>query len=146
LSLFLSLIGLLSIGILVYQTRQSSRALESTAHQTIHGQALDVDKLFIENSSLRPYFDSGKELGERDPNRDKVLALADLQIDFFASFWRQTDNIPALQHDTAEWRAWKNYIQSTFAASPVMRKRLAGTKDWYTPDFVCFALATCPSK
>ena len=144
LSLLLSLLGLMSIGILAYQTRQSSRALESTAEQTIQSQQLELDKIFIENSSLRPYFDSGKDLGERDPNRDKVLALADLQIDFFGSVLTQTANIPALQHDTAEWRAWENYIHSTFSASPVMCQRLASTKDWYTPEFVSFALSKCP--
>ena len=143
LSLVISALGLISIVLLINQTRQLSNSLESTVHQAITNQMLEVNRIFIENPDLRPYFYSGKAISPQDPNLAKALAVADLQLDFFDSFWTQSDNLPELHRDGPEWDAWNNYIGDSFRHSPIMCKRLQEVHGWYTPDFIKFAGEFC---
>ena len=149
----LSLLGTLAtiVGIffLIVQTNKASEALESSAYQTISSQLLDLNKLFVDKSELRPYFFSGKDLTEADAEYTKiytqVISIADLQLDFFDSFWTQADHISDLRNDSAGWKAWDQYITDSFANSPIMCRRLSQVQRWYTCDFTDSYAGACPA-
>lgn len=134
--------------LLLYQTDKASEALESSAYQSISSQLLDLDKLFIEKPELRPYFFSGTDLTDADPEYTKIytqaISVADLQLDYFDSFWTQADHIDELRKDSSSWRAWDKYIRDSFANSPIMCRRLSEVQSWYECDFTDYYTSSCP--
>jgi hypothetical protein len=145
-------IGLVSLYFLLEQTRVANvqtqhvaRSVESGAYQSIANELLELHKLYLEHPELRAYFRSGREMRPDDPNYEKALVLAEYQLDFFDSFWAQSQQMPTLLDRRGRaWSAWITYMQDSFALSPVMCWHLGTVKSWYTPDFVAFAKASCP--
>jgi hypothetical protein len=80
-----------------------------------------VDQVFIAEPELRPYFYSGKEIGQEDPRYDKVIAVADLMLDFFDFIVLHPKDITG----TFDPESWIPYIKATLASSPVLRRHLA---------------------
>jgi hypothetical protein len=79
-------------------------------------------KTFVEKPDLRPYFESGKSLTSDDPNRQAVLALADVRLDVMDAILTY-----AALHGFAgegEIGGWKNTFDHSFRTSPVLCMRL----------------------
>jgi hypothetical protein len=144
-SLGVSMVGViavvLSLGSIFVQTQQLNKTLESNAAQTLTGQLLDLDKVFIENADLRKYFFEGEDIQKDDEENDEVVAIADYYLDFFYSFLAQTRYLPELQTNSPSWRAWATYIRDTFASSPIMCKRLNEVQGWYTREYIRFVIS-----
>lgn len=146
-----SVLGLLSLYFLLEQTRGTfvqaqhlARSVESSAYQSITSELLELHKLHLEHPELRPYFRNGREIRPDDPNYSKAVVLAEFQLDFFDSFWVQSEQMPnILGHEGAAWKSWVTYMRDSFALSPIMCRHLDSIKVWYTPQFVAFAKASC---
>lgn len=147
-----TVIGLVSLYFLLEQTQVASvqtehvaRSVESGAYQSIANELLELHKLYLEHPELRQYFRGGREIRPDDPNYEKALVLAEYQLDFFDSFWAQSQQMPhLLDRRGRAWSAWISYMQDSFAMSPVMCRHLDSIKTWYTPEFVAFAVGACP--
>jgi hypothetical protein len=147
-----SVLGLLSLYLLLEQTRGTfvqaqhlARTVESSAYQSITTELLELHKLHLEHPDLRPYFRSGRDMRPDDPNYDRALVLAEYQLDFFDSFWVQSEQMPhILDRQGPAWLSWINYMRDSFKLSPIMCRHLESVKTWYTPEFVAFAKASCP--
>jgi len=149
-----SVLGLLSLYFLLEQTRGTfvqaqhlARSVESSAYQSITSELLELHKLHLEHPELRPYFRNGRDIGPDDPNYNRAIVLAEFQLDFFDSFWVQSEQMPnILGRQGAAWLSWVTYMRDSFALSPIMCRHLDGIKTWYTPEFVAFARASCPKE
>jgi len=82
---------------------------------------------FLDRPSLRPYFEAGKQLNDDDPNREIVLAVADVRLEVM-------DDIL----DYASWAGvsnqigdWKRTFTAAFRSSPILCQRLAETRTAY---------------
>jgi hypothetical protein len=76
-------IGLSSIGFLIYQMKLQTKALQRDAVATIHGGVLELDKAFLANPKLRPYFYSGRHISPADMQYNEALSIAEFQLDLF---------------------------------------------------------------
>jgi hypothetical protein len=99
-ALIISFVGLVSLFVIYLQareiatqTKQSATSLRSTAYKAITDQVLEVDKLFIEHAKLRPYFYSGREISEDNPDYSEAEAVAEYELDFFDSAQHQLEYI-----------------------------------------------------
>jgi hypothetical protein len=152
LNVVFSVLGLLSLYFLLEQTRGTfvqaqhlARSVESGAYQSITTELLELHKLYLEHPQLRPYFRGGRDIRPDDPNYEQALVLAEYQLDFFDSFWVQSEQMPhILNRDGPEWLSWLSYMRDSFALSPLMCRHLDSVKTWYTSEFVAFAKASCP--
>lgn len=152
LNVVFSVLGLLSLYFLLEQTRgtfvqaqHQARSVESSAYQSITTELLELHKLYLEHPELRPYFRGGRDIRPDDPNYEPALVLAEYQLDFFDSFWVQSEQMPnILDRRGPAWQSWLAYMRDSFALSPIMCRHLASIKSWYTPEFVAFAKANCP--
>jgi hypothetical protein len=95
-------------------------------------QMFTVDQVFINEPELRPYFYSNKDIINNDPLYDKVVAVAELLLDFFDSILLQQQHFPQI------WppHEWEAYIRDSFANSPVLCRYLKSVKHWYTDRLV----------
>jgi hypothetical protein len=147
-----SVLGLLSLYFLLEQTRGTfvqaqhlARSVESSAYQSITSELLELHKLHLEHPELRPYFRGGRDIRPDNPNYERALMLAEFQLDFFDSFWVQSEQMPnILGREGAAWVSWVNYMKDSFALSPIMCRHLESIRTWYTPQFVAFGKASCP--
>ena len=152
LNVVFSVLGLLSLYFLLEQTRGTfvqaqhlARSVESGAYQSITSELLELHKLYLEHPELRPYFRDGRDIRPDDPNYEQALVLAEFQLDFFDSFWVQSEQMPnILGREGPDWLSWVTYMRDSFALSPIMCRHLDSIKAWYTPEFVAFAKASCP--
>lgn len=152
LSLVTSLIGSLSLVFIYYQILQTSTSLEASAkanigdaYANIGAFTLDLDKIFIENPELRPYFYHGWEITETDTKYHAVMAVAEMQLDFFDATLTQLQIRP--EEDAAEMEAekalWDKYFVKSFSSSRALCKRYADDEDWYRENLKQYASAPC---
>jgi len=143
LSLTLSFISLLSLIFVVVQVRQTTVSMQASMYATIATQTLEMDKMFIEKPELRPYFYDGQDIKKGDLNYDRVLSIAEYQLDYFDSTRTELGYIPRDQ-DTQEDRAtWNNYLGDSFANSPILCERIKANPEWYMRDLVRIAEKNC---
>jgi hypothetical protein len=139
LAISLAVLGAILFALLEWQ--QSNRA-------SLHSNYLQVASAwrshlltFLERPSLRPYFESGKQLNDDDPNRESVLAIADVRLEVmddimdFASLAGVIDQIGD----------WKRTFAAAFRSSPVLCQRLAETRTNYGL-IVSIGNAVCHSR
>jgi len=150
-SLIISGLGLVSIILLIIQTRamttqtkQLSDSLESAALTNISSQEFEINKIFFEHPELRPYFFDGKDIDETNKDYARVFALASLRHDFIATFFYQSKYIPEFQSENNQtWQLWDRYIKDIYAKSPVMCKHLERAADYDSPAFIEFGRQSC---
>lgn len=149
-SLVISLLGLISLIIIYIQTREitaqtknSAASLHSTAYQAVTTQEMEVDKLFIEHPTLRPYFFSGKEIREDSPDYALAESIADYELDFFDSAQSQLRLLKELDPTNIDEDAWNSYFDDSFANSPILCRRLNELATWYIPALVAREKNVC---
>jgi hypothetical protein len=127
---FCALVGLIvSILILNKQTRLSTRAALAAVYQGISDQMHDIDKVFVDNPTLRPHFYADEPLPNDRVERERVMALAELIVDFSDNFLVQCPVLP----DEYE-RGWLVYFKALYGSSPAMREYLLQNGHWYAAD------------
>jgi hypothetical protein len=146
-------IGIGSIIFLIQQTQEmkaqtvrqaeaveaQTEALQLDAISTIYGSILELDKTFLAYPELRPYFYSGEVISPTDDKYNKVLSIAEYQLDLFDLFWQHSSYLSKRQ----DWVAWEKWISAGFADSPIMCKHLNALQDTYSEGLVDFAVDTC---
>jgi hypothetical protein len=91
---------------------------------------LQINRLFIDRPSLRPYFYGEQELTDEPPEeRERIEATAELFINF-------TDNVltqmPLLPRNLAE--PWRTYFASVTTSSPVLRDFWKRRRETYSEE------------
>lgn len=137
LALVVTFLAFVSAGVGVYfvyeQLAGLTEALESQAYSYIDSNQLSLDRLFIENSKYRPYFNDGvaaPPINGADPaTREMILqiwSIADFKLDTIDAFYSQADHINWKTRYTRQ--AWEQYYQDSFDRSPVLCERIC--LDW----------------
>jgi hypothetical protein len=143
------LLGLGSLFIIYRQTKEITRQSENSpasfqnaVYQTITTQEMEVDKLFVENPQLRPYFFSAHEINEGSSDYAKAEAIADYELDFFDSAKGRLRLLQEVGYDVS-MNAWNKYFDDSFTNSPILCKRLRELTPWYGSDFVSREIDVC---
>jgi hypothetical protein len=143
LSLIISVAGfitvIITLALLIRQTREMTTqtkyvadSLKSSAYENLENRIFAVNEVFINSPELRPYFKSGKDINEKDPAYNKVMAIADMLLDFLDSLIMNTQRFPQMY--SYEW--WNTFAIDSFANSPVLCKYLESNKDWYNSELI----------
>jgi hypothetical protein len=114
------------------QTKSLVASLESNTYQNIPAQMFTLDEIFINHPELRPYFYSGKEIGEDDSNYQRVLATAEFVLDLFGTSF---DLMPRYPQNWPR-SAWEEYVKDFFANSPILCKFLSSNSAWYPKELL----------
>jgi hypothetical protein len=87
------------------------------AYQNMTAQMADMDRFFLENLDLRPYFFGGDEPPSAKDQHDRVLAVAEMYVNLMDNVLTQ---LPALNRDgiAADWEA---YFRDVYETSPAIR-------------------------
>jgi hypothetical protein len=129
-----------SVYLIMHQTREMSSqtqclidSLASNVYQNVTLQIFALDEIFIDHPELRPYFYSGKDISEGNPDYQRALATAEFILDLFGTSF---DLMPQYPKNWSSGDAWKAYIQQTFASSPILCWYLDEHIDWYHTEMV----------
>ena len=89
----------------------------SVAYQNMAAQMSDLARFLGDNPELRPYFFGNKELPASHGDRDRVLAVAEMYVNFMDNVLTQS---PVLKRAgiAADWEA---YFLDLYRTSPVIR-------------------------
>jgi hypothetical protein len=145
LSLTLSIVGTISLIFVVVQIRQTSQSLRASAFATVANYTMELDKVFIDDPDLRPYFYNGRDTNELDDKYNQVMATAEFELDFFDATLTQLELRPGESKSEmrAEEMVWRKYIQDSFAKSPALCERIKSNPDWYRENLNDLARQSC---
>lgn len=117
---------ILSIVYAMRQTRLLAEGTRASVYNSINSQMLELDRFFVENPDLKPYFYEGKEISETDENYLRVANVAEWIFDFM-------DNVFTLARFMPEypWRdTWYVYFKDLLK-NKVLRRFWNQRKSWY---------------
>jgi hypothetical protein len=145
---FLTLITMaISVLILWLQLRDIDKTLESQnsllesqAYNYIESGLLELDKIFIEKSEYRPYFFENCSLPSKEVERQRVLAIADMKLDYMDSFYSQESRINWNRYTRS---GWDEYFRDSFRRSIVLRQAFCNYQEQYGLELRAFASGTC---
>jgi hypothetical protein len=126
-SLGVAIFGILYV---VRSLDNNTKSVRNSVQQNMLSLVTGLDRVFVDNPELHPYFYECLEIKE-DPNDRRyqqvfatavqtldVLDIAESQINRFSEDW-----------DTPQ--AWENWINDSFTHSPVLRQVLHKHISWY---------------
>jgi hypothetical protein len=128
-SLVISVAGFVTVIISIFLL---NRSLKNDTYQGSANQMFAADQIFITYPDLRPYFYSGKDMSEDDPNYDRVIAIAEYMQDYFGAILIQCKRLPHIWPQN--W--WLPYFKYVFANSPVLCRNLEASAGWYQKELI----------
>jgi hypothetical protein len=123
-----SFLGFVGLIFSLWSLRQATFA---SVYQGIASQMHDLDKLFVERPDLRPYFygEEPKPVPHDEPERGRVLATAELIVDFADNFVAQRRVLPGDYE-----RGWAEYFRALYVSSPAVQHFWKKSSGWYCDD------------
>jgi hypothetical protein len=131
---FVLLVSVILVGLQVREmTRQSSHGVRATlasVYQGMNDNMLQINRLFVDRPSLRPYFYEEQELDrESTEERKRIEATAELFISFIDNVLTQ---MPLLPSHLAQ--PWRTYFASVTTSSPALREFWKRHREWYSDE------------
>ena len=121
----------LTIGTVIFaalQWRSSNFAAAESVYERLASDWRENLRVFLDKPELRPYFEEGKKLEVDDPNRNIVLAFADLRLDVMDAVL----TYPLIKGISTDGMAgWRNTFWNAFSSSPALCQRLRDTGEDY---------------
>jgi hypothetical protein len=120
-----------------YQYLGIRSTLESSTASSLYAQQQEVDRIFVDNVDLQPYFWHGQELPDASAVRDpaakqeaqqlagRAEATAHRILDHFAHLKYQMGT----QAFISEKTDWEAYMRRSFADSPVLCRALRDDRE-----------------
>jgi len=135
---FVLTVSVILVGIQVREmTRQSRHGVQATlasVYQAMNNEMMQINRLFVDRPSLRPYFYEDRELAEESPEeRDRIDATAELFVNFIDNVLTQ---MPLLPGHLAQ--PWRTYFASVTTTSPVLREFWKRHREWYSEEMTVF--------
>jgi hypothetical protein len=129
-ALFGNSVLLVSVILVGLQVRHGVRATLASVYQAMNDNMLQINRLFVDRPSLRPYFYAGQELNhESSEERERVEATAELFINFIDNVLTQ---MPLLPSSLAQ--PWRTYFASVTTSSPVLCDFWKRRREWYSEE------------
>lgn len=115
-----------SLVLLIIQSRRETETTRASVHQSITDSMLEIDRLFFENPRYRRYFYDGVEPPTEEDERTRVVALAEMLLDFVENCLVQEDRLGG---EMAE--DWREYAVEMLDTSPAMCALRAEHVGWW---------------
>ena len=117
---------------MIKQTKTQNIALHFASWQNIMSILFNLGSYLIQNPNLRPYFYENKNLPEEDSNRQAVLLLSIMYLDFFEYLLISEKKMA----DAWDWskETWNTWIIDMFKKSCVLRESIEQNSSWYTKE------------
>jgi hypothetical protein len=113
---------------LIFSIRSLREATFASVYQGIADQRHDLDKLFVETPELRPHFyGTNKQLPDDERERERVLATAELIVDFADNFVAQSPLLPSRYDE----QAYGRYFRDLYRRSLAIQRFWSESGDWY---------------
>ncbi len=131
---FVLIVSVILLGLQVREmAKQSShgaRATLASVYQAMNDNMLQINRLFVDRPSLRPYFYGEQELtDESAEERERVEATAELFINFIDNVLTQ---MPLLPSNLAE--PWRTYFSSVTTSSSALCEFWVRRREWYSEE------------
>jgi hypothetical protein len=131
---FVLIVSVILLGLQVREmTKQSSHGVRATlasVYQAMNDDMLQINRLFVDRPSLRPYFYGEQELNdESSEERERVEATAEPFINFIDNVLTQ---MPLLPSNLAQ--PWRTYFASVTTSSPVLCEFWKRHREWYSEE------------
>jgi hypothetical protein len=142
---YLPLISIIiSIGTLIFlsfQIRNDSTSTIASLYEEVAERMLDIDRLFITNPEMRPYFYESKPLPPSGKGiaYHRCLAIAETFLDFMdlvVVLRDITDSFKTSHVFRRHLNEWSKYFLDLYDTSPAIRKLLEEHEDWYSDQLV----------
>ena len=114
--------------VLWLSVRGARNASFATVYQGLASQMHDIDKFFVQNPELRGHFYSNAQLPAAEPELGRVLAIAEMIVDFADNFAAQSRSLEGYQ------QGWAEYFQFVYTQSPALRVYWKDNAAWYHDD------------
>jgi hypothetical protein len=126
------LVSALGFVVVVWSLRVLVRSIDAQSSAGVAARQLEFDKVILDNPGLYKYFYQGQDLTPDDPEYARVMAAAQLLANYFDGYFQQQGRYRQMWPD----RLWKDYIRDHVAKSPVLRRYVAESSRWFSPEFV----------
>jgi len=117
--------------------------LESQAYSYIINSQVEFDKIFIENSKYRSYFQNGEPLPTDSSEIMKIWTLADAKLDIMDAFHSQAEHINWLRYSRP---AWEEFHKRAFRRSRVLCQAICNDWPEYGKHIRIIASQECDKK
>ena len=92
---------------------------------------IEIDRYFVENRDVKPYFYYGKKVNGEQPHiREKLLSIAEMLIDCFDNIYHQKDCMPPSTFDP-----FSAFMREIYQNSPILQELLSKREYWYPKKF-----------
>jgi hypothetical protein len=125
--------------ILARQTEYLARAQLESSIESLSNQSRDVTRIFLTYPELRPYFYEGQDIDEKNPHFHRAETVAELILDIFWTMHSQAARVDfsGMNDDLHNGEGlWDDFVQDSFALSPILCKTLNKRQGWYGPEMV----------
>jgi hypothetical protein len=126
-ALFIQVLGILAVFVgLVMNSKAINNSATATKNSTLSSLSawsLELNKQFVQYPDMRPYFNEGKDLDEKDPRYERAMALAAMHADLIDSMF-STEGFPP--HD-----GWNLWTKTLLQRSPILSRYLRENKQYY---------------
>jgi hypothetical protein len=123
--------SVVGFGIVIYQVWQLKRTVQSDTHSKLYAHYLEVNKLLLQNSYLRPYFYESKILDESDLNHPNIRRDVDMMCEVVLGLLEhavlQKPNLP----DDSWKNCWMAYVYERYQKSPELARFFSGNRELY---------------
>jgi hypothetical protein len=118
--------AVIGVGVALWQMRKIRRSIQGSTYQSICSTMIEIDRFFVDNPQLRPYFYGGKTLdGVALLEREKLNAVAEMVVDFFYDVFHQRD---LMSQQT--FQPYSSWMRRLYKNSPLLREFIpTGTYD-----------------
>ena len=123
------------------QSAASALATRSGVYQSITDTMIDIDRLFVERPELRGHFYDEELLPDVPLERARVLAAAELLLDFMDNVITQAPHMPEYLNGP-----WRTYMTSLMESSSVLRDFWEENRPWYSTDMQSILDPLCPVR
>jgi hypothetical protein len=119
-------IGLVGVAFVYFQFLDLRKNLDSQAYGIISQELAELNRTFVEYPEMRPYFYSGEPLPGDELKRNRILAIADLYLDFIDNYYSQASHLDWSHYNRGGWDA---FIRGSFERSQVLCYALCMDQD-----------------
>ena len=119
-------IGLVGVAFVYFQFHDLRKSLDSQAYGIISQELAELNRLFVEHPEMRPYFYAREPLPDDELKRNRVLAVADVYLDFIDNYYSQASHLDWSHYNRGGWDA---FIKGSFERSRVLCYALCKDQD-----------------
>ena len=111
------------------QLRQVDQSIRGDTNASLCQQSLEILNAMMSRKGCYKFFYDGISLANDDPDREEILLLTEMIVNYLDLVALQKDNMPS-----NVWPRWKNFISDTIESSPVVTEHLTKFAFWYSEE------------